>query len=83
VFLVLNELAGPFDKIEKKPLTLWRDAWFNESDQFRAGMRKFRARDARVRIEEGPGLLHLPWEQPSLLRKLWRGLRRRARQLLP
>jgi hypothetical protein len=82
VFLVLNELASPFDKIEKTALTFWRDAWFNESDQFRAGMRQFRARNARVRAEEGLNLQHLPWEQPSPLDKLRRWLRWRARQIL-
>jgi len=75
VFLVLDELAGPFAKIEKTPLTLWRDAWFNESEQFRDGMRRFRARNSFVRAAEGNALLHLPWEQPSALRKLWRRLR--------
>ncbi len=77
VFLVLNELAGPFDKIVKQPLTLWRDAWFNESDQFRAGMRRFRAGNGYVRAEEGNGLFYLPWERPSALRRIWRWLRGR------
>jgi len=75
VFLVLDELAGPFNKIVKQPLTLWRDAWFNESDQFRAGMRRFRARSSNVRAVEGNGLFYLPWERPSILRRMWRRLR--------
>jgi hypothetical protein len=80
VFLVLNELAGPFGKIVKQPLTLWRDAWFNESDQFLAGMRRFRARNGYVRAEEGNGLFYLPWERPFVLRRIWRWLRGRIDQ---
>ena len=75
VFLVLNNLAGPFDKIIKDPVTLWRDAWFNESEKFRAGLRIFRANHKVVRAEEGNGLFYLPWERPSFLRRMWRRLR--------
>jgi hypothetical protein len=60
VFLVRSDLSEPFSNIRNDALTLWRDAWFNESDAFRSDLLAFRSRNPLVRAEEGPGFLDLP-----------------------
>jgi hypothetical protein len=49
VYLVKTELAGPFASIRNDPLTLWRDAWFNESDAFRSDLVRIRAKSGLIR----------------------------------
>jgi hypothetical protein len=60
VFLVRSDLSEPFSSIRNDALTLWRDAWFNESDAFRSDLLAFRSRNPLVRGEEGLGFLDLP-----------------------
>jgi hypothetical protein len=60
LYLVRPELAQPFSKVRNDALTLWRDAWFNESEEFRAGLLRSRANSVRIRTAEGPGFLTLP-----------------------
>ena len=60
LYLVQTELAGPFAGIRNDPVTLWRDAWFNESDEFRADLMRIRAKSERIRAEEGPDFVTLP-----------------------
>jgi hypothetical protein len=60
LYLVQTELAGPFTSIRNDPVTLWRDAWFNESDEFRADLIRIRAKSERIRGEEGPDFVTLP-----------------------
>ncbi len=60
VFLVLDELAAPFHGIRKDAMTLWRDAWFNESETFRESIVRFRSRNQLVRTIEGPRFAALP-----------------------
>ncbi len=60
LYLVRHELGAPFSDIRNDALTLWRDAWFNESDDFRADLLRVRANSVRIRTEEGPEFAALP-----------------------
>jgi hypothetical protein len=60
LYMVRHELAEPFLKIRNDALTLWRDAWFNESEAFRADLVRARANSVRIRTEEGPKFAALP-----------------------
>ena len=62
LYLVLKHLADPFAGIQNDVLTLWQDAWFNESDSFRAGLTNFRGRNENIRREEGGDFSALPVE---------------------
>jgi hypothetical protein len=60
VYLVLNKLAHVFDAIRNDALTLWYDAWFNETDAFRRALQKNRRSNTFVRDQEGPEFEELP-----------------------
>ncbi|HET7085467.1 MAG TPA: hypothetical protein VFI23_11900 [Rhizomicrobium sp.] len=60
LYLVLSHLAEPFADIRNDAMTLWQDAWFNESDAFRTGLIKFRARNRDIRRVEGENYSVLP-----------------------
>ena len=60
LYLVCGEFAAPFSNIRKDALTLWRDAWFNESEDFRADLVRARANSMRIRTAEGPEFAALP-----------------------
>ncbi len=52
-YLVADEFAAPFQSIIKDPETLWRDAWYNETETFRRNQIKFRSNPV-IRSQEGP-----------------------------
>ena len=60
VYFVRSDLAGPFSGVRNDAMTLWRDAWFNESDAFRTDLVRARANSVRIRGEEGPDFATLP-----------------------
>jgi hypothetical protein len=60
LYVVQAELAEPFSSIQNDPLTLWRDAWFNESEDFRADLIRSREKSVSIRTEEGPHFAALP-----------------------
>jgi len=62
LYFVREELAEPFAGIRNDAVTLWRDAWFNESDDFRADLLLTRARSLRIRDVEGPDFAVLPFD---------------------
>lgn len=57
-YLVADEYASPFQSIIKDPVTLWRDAWFNETETFRRNQVKFRG-NPLIRTQEGPNFEQL------------------------
>jgi hypothetical protein len=81
VYFVINELSGPFSGIRNNAITLWRDAWFNESDAFRSDLLRFHSRNPVIREIEGTRFVDLPVGRgrflPPWLRKLARAMERR------
>lgn len=53
VYLVAEEFSAPFYNIANDPVSLWRDAWFNETENFRRNMLAFRKHPI-IRALEGP-----------------------------
>jgi hypothetical protein len=62
LYLVRAEFSQPFSAVRNDAVTLWRDAWFNESEAFRADLISGRARSVRILREEGPQFAALPIE---------------------
>lgn len=61
MYFVADELAEPFAGIRNDALSLWRDAWFNESQAFRDSLRRMRTME-RIRIQEGPEFSQLDFD---------------------
>ena len=52
-YFVRKEFHHLFSNIENDPLILWMDAWYNETDEFRAHLLDFRRRNSMIiEIEE-------------------------------
>jgi len=64
MYFVVDEQAGPFAGIQKDAVSLWRDAWFNESQAFRDSLRRNRM-GAEIRSREGPEFASLEFDNPA------------------
>ena len=58
MYLVADEHAALFSAIRNDAVSLWRDAWFNETQAFRDALLRMRA-GPRIRSQEGPAFQEL------------------------
>jgi hypothetical protein len=60
-YFVVNELADKFADIRNDPVTLWRDAWFNETQMFREFLASMRNNEV-IRAQEGPEFARIDFD---------------------
>lgn len=64
MYFVVDEYAALFSGIRNDAVSLWRDAWFNETQSFRDALVRMRA-GPRIRSQEGPGFAELEFLTPD------------------
>jgi hypothetical protein len=58
MYLVADEYAALFSGVRNDAISLWRDAWFNETESFRDALARTRTAP-RIRSQEGPEFAEL------------------------
>lgn len=53
LYFVLQTLSPPFQGIQNNAVTLWKDAWYHETDEFRERLLRIRNQNPLIRATEG------------------------------